>query len=59
MALPDGFNLLHAALILVGLGIIWIVLKFLLRFTTRFFTCGCISLLAIAAIVWFIVTRYI
>ena len=55
MTLPDGFNLIHAALILVGIGIVWIVLKFLLRLTTRFFTCGCIALLALAAIVWFII----
>jgi len=55
MILPDGFNLIHAALILVGMGILWIVLKFVLRLTTRFFTCGCIALLALAAIAWFII----
>jgi len=55
MTLPDGFNLLHVALILVGLGVAWIVLKFLLRLTTRLFTCGCIALLALAAIVLFII----
>ena len=55
MILPDGFNLIHAALILAGLGILWIVLKFLLRLTTRFFTCGCIALLALGVIVWIII----
>ena len=55
MTLPDGFNLIHIALILVGLGIAWVVLKFLLRLTTRFFTCGCIALLALGAIAWLII----
>jgi hypothetical protein len=55
MTLPDGFNLIHVALILVGLGIAWIVLKFLLRLTTRLFTCGCIALLALGAIAWLII----
>jgi hypothetical protein len=54
MNLLEGSNLLYAVLILVGLGVAWIILKFLLRFTMRFFACGCISILALGAIVWLI-----
>ena len=50
MNLLEGSNLLYAILILFGLGVAWIVLKFLLRFTMRFFTCGCIFQVAVGAI---------
>ncbi len=50
MNLLEGSNLLYAVLILVGLGVAWIVLKFVLRFTMRFFTCGCVFLVALGAI---------
>jgi hypothetical protein len=54
MNLLEGSNLLYGVLILIGLGVTWIILKFLLRFTMRFFTCGCISILALGVIVWLI-----
>jgi hypothetical protein len=56
MTLPDTTQLLYIALILVGLGILWIVLKFLLRFTMRFFACGCLGLLVLGAIAYWIIT---
>jgi hypothetical protein len=54
MNLLEGSNLLYAVLILVGLGVVWIILKFLLRFTMRFFTCGCVFLVAFGAIAWLV-----
>jgi hypothetical protein len=50
MNLLEGSNLLYAILILLGLGVAWIILKFILRFTMRFFTCGCVFLVAVGAI---------
>jgi hypothetical protein len=55
MTLPDPTQLLYVALIVVGLGILWIVLKFILRFTMRFFACGCLGLLALGAIAWWVI----
>ncbi len=54
MNLLEGSNLLYAILILVGLGVTWIILKFLLRFTMRFFTCGCVFLVAVGVIGWLV-----
>ena len=50
MNLLEGSNLLYAILFLLGLGVAWIILKFVLRLTMRFFTCGCVFLVAIGAI---------
>jgi hypothetical protein len=50
MNLLEGSNLLYAILILVGLGVAWIALKFLLRLTMRLFTCGCVFLVIVGAI---------
>ena len=52
MNLLEGSNLLYAVLILIGLGVAWIVLKFVLRFTMRFFTCGCVFLIAVGVIAY-------
>jgi hypothetical protein len=54
MELLESSNLLYAILILAGLGVAWIVLKFLLRFTMRFFTCGCVFLIAVGAIAYLV-----
>ena len=54
MNLLEGSNLLYAILILIGLGVAWVVLKLLLRFTMRFFTCGCVFLIAVGAITWLV-----
>jgi hypothetical protein len=49
-----GFNILNIVLILAGLAVGWVVLKFLFRLTTRI-ACGCIGLISLGVIIWLIV----
>jgi hypothetical protein len=49
----SDINILNIILIVAGLVVGWFILKFLLRLTTRI-ACGCIGLLALGAIVWFL-----
>lgn len=50
-----GFNILNIVLILAGLAVGWVVLKFLFRLTTRI-ACGCIGLIMLGGAIY-IVTK--
>ncbi len=51
-----GFNILNIVLVLVGLAVGWVVLKFLLRLTTRI-ACGCIGLIMLGGFIYFIIRQ--
>ena len=44
-----GLTILQIVLILAGLAILWVVIKFLLRLTTRI-ACGCIGLVVLGVV---------
>lgn len=50
-----GFSILNIVLVLVGLAVGWVVLKFLLRLTTRI-ACGCIGLIMLGVIIYLVIT---
>lgn len=45
-------QLLPVLVFLLVVGIIWILLKFVLKFTVKIFSCGCVVILAIALILY-------
>jgi hypothetical protein len=46
-----GFSILNIVLILAGLAVGWVVLKFLLRLTTRI-ACGCVGLIMLGGVIY-------
>lgn len=49
-----GSMWIRIALVVVGAAVAFIVLRAVLRVTARFLTIGCLSLAALAAIVWLV-----
>ena len=49
-------DFLTIVLVLVGLAVIWTVLRAVLKLTTRLFTLGCFSLLILVGGIWLIST---
>jgi len=41
-------------LVLLILGLIWVLLKFILKLTSKIFSCGCLIILVIGAIIFFL-----
>ncbi len=51
-----GFSIPQIVLILAFLAVGWVVLKFLLRLTTRI-ACGCIGLTMLGGFIYFVITN--
>ena len=49
-----GLTILQIVLILAGLAILWVVIKFLLRLTTRI-ACGCIGLVMLVVVFYIVI----
>jgi hypothetical protein len=49
-------NFLTILLVLVGLAVVWTVLRAFLKLTARFFTLGCIAIFILAGGIWIIST---
>jgi hypothetical protein len=41
-------------LVLLILGLIWVLIKFILQLTSKIFSCGCLIILVIGAIIFFL-----
>ncbi len=51
-----GLNILNIVLILAGLAVGWVVLKFLLRLTTRI-ACGCVGLMMLGGFIYLVIKQ--
>jgi hypothetical protein len=52
--MSDQYSLyLTVLLILVGLAVAWVLLRFILRLTTKFLTCGCVLIFVLGLILLF------
>ncbi len=52
--MSDQYSLyLTIVLILVGLAVAWILLRFVLRLTTKFLTCGCLLIFILGLLLLF------
>lgn len=49
--MPDGF--ISILLIVLVVAIVWMVIKFVFKLTTKIFSCGCLLILAIGAVLFF------
>ncbi len=49
--MPDG--LFSILLIILVVAIIWMVIKFVFKLTARIFSCGCLLILIIGALLFF------
>ena len=47
-------DFLTVVLILVGLAVVWTVLRVLFKLTTRLFTIGCVALVLLVGGIWLI-----
>jgi len=45
-------------LILLAIGLIWVLIKLILKLTAKVFSCGCVALFIIAALVFFLSGDY-
>ena len=51
-----GFSILNIVLALALFAVGWVVLKFLLRLTTRI-ACGCIGLIMLGGVIYLVITN--
>ena len=51
---PFPQNLINIALFVLGLVVVWVVLRFVLRIAFRLFAYGCLAILAAGVLIWVI-----
>lgn len=52
MNLFENLSPLSLALIAVGLIVLAFLLRFLMRFTRRILTCGCLTIVVLGGLIW-------